>query len=167
MTDFQKYIERYLLMIPSENWLEELKISGTKTVEIYSQLSDDQANFAYDEGKWTLKELLQHLIDAERIFMYRALRFARMDKTELAGWDEEKYGKEYEVFNRSLKSLIDEFVSVRNSSVLMCENFNQDQLSATGVANNNEISVETIVKLTIGHNLHHLNIIRERYLPKL
>lgn len=166
MTDFQKYIQRYLDLIPTENWLEEMKKTGEKTVSLYSFLAEDQSNFAYAEGKWTLKELLQHLIDAERIFAYRALRFARNDQTELAGWDEETYAKHYFSSERSLQSLIDEFETVRKSSSLFFENLNVIQLSETGVANGNEISVENIGKLIVGHNIHHLNIIEERYLSK-
>ena len=164
MIEFQKYIQRYLDLIPSENWLEEMKISGNKTLEIYQNLSEENSNFTYAEGKWTLKELLQHLIDAERIFAYRALRFARKDQTELAGWDEEEYAKHYFSSERTLKSLVDEFENVRKSSVLFFENLNQEQLSSKGIANGNEISVETIGKLIVGHNLHHLNIISERYI---
>jgi len=163
MTDFQKYIQRYLDYIPSQNWIEEMRISGTQTLEIYDSLTPEQAEYAYAEGKWTLKELLQHLIDAERIFAYRALRFARKDKTELPGWDEELYAKHYPK-ERSLKSLMDEFESVRKSSVFFFENLNSEQLAESGVANGNEISVETLGKLVVGHNIHHLNIIRERYL---
>ena len=164
MTEFQKYIQRYLDLIPSENWLDEMKIIGDKTSTIFQNLTEDQSNFAYAEGKWTLKELLQHLIDAERIFNYRALRFARKDKTELAGWDEEEYAKHYYSNERTLESLITEFVTVRKSSILFFENLNKTQLSEIGVANKNEISVETIGKLVVGHNIHHLNIIEERYL---
>ncbi|MBH1960388.1 MAG: DinB family protein [Flavobacteriia bacterium] len=163
MTDFQKYIQRYLDYIPSQNWIEEMRISGTQTLEIYDSLTPEQAEYAYAEGKWTLKELLQHLIDAERIFAYRALRFARKDKTELPGWDEELYAKHYPK-ERSLSSLMDEFESVRKSSVIFFEHLNSQQLAESGVANGNEISVETLGKLVVGHNIHHLNIIRERYL---
>lgn len=163
MSEFQKYVQRYLDLIPTENWLEELKISGEKTLEIYQNLSEENSNFAYAEGKWTLKELLQHLIDAERIFVYRALRFARKDQTELPGWDEEEYAKHYFASDRTLKSLVDEFEAVRKSSVIFFENLNPEQLAATGTANGNRISVETIAKLVVGHNLHHLNIISERY----
>lgn len=166
MTEFQKYIQRYLDLIPTENWLEEMKKTGEKTVSLYSFLAEEQSNFAYADGKWTLKELLQHLIDAERIFAYRALRFARNDQTELAGWDEEAYAKHYFSSERSLQSLIDEFETVRKSSFLLFENLNEIQLSKTGVANGNEISVETIGKLIVGHNIHHLNIIAESYLSK-
>ena len=166
MTEFQKYIQRYLDLIPTENWLEEMKKTGEKTASLYSFLAEEQSNFAYADGKWTLKELLQHLIDAERIFAYHALRFARNDQTELAGWDEETYAKHYFSSERSLQSLIDEFETVRKSSCLLFENLNEIQLSKTGVANGNEISVETIGKLIVGHNIHHLNIIEERYLSK-
>ncbi|OWK74372.1 DNA damage-inducible protein DinB [Flavobacteriaceae bacterium JJC] len=167
MTEFQKYIQRYLDLIPSENWLEQMKISGSNTLEIYRNLTSEKSTFAYAEGKWTLKELLQHLIDAERIFAYRALRFARKDKTELAGWDEEEYAKYYFSAERPLESLIEEFETVRKSSVIFFETLHQSVFQESGTANGNEISVETIGKLIVGHNIHHLNIIRERYLPEL
>ncbi len=164
MTEFQKYIQRYLDLIPSENWIEEMKLTGTYTLEIYGSLPPDLEEYTYAEGKWTMKELLQHLIDAERIFAYRSLRFARRDKTELAGWDEELYSEHYFSTERKLKSLTDEFETVRKSSVIFFENLNSEQLTETGVANGNEISVETLGKLIVGHNIHHLNIINERYL---
>ena len=167
MTEFQKYIQRYLNLVPTENWLEELKNSSAQTLEIYQQFSEEQSNFAYAEGKWSLKVLLQHLIDAERIFVYRALRFSRNDQTELAGWDEEDYAKNYFLDGKSLTSLIEEFEYLRKSNIYFFENLNQTVLAQTGIANNNEISVETIGKLIAGHNLHHLDIIRERYLPVL
>ena len=166
MTEFQKYIQRYLDLIPTENWLEEMKKTGEKTVSLYSFLAEDQSDFAYAEGKWTLKELLQHLIDAERIFAYRALRFARKDKTDLPGWDEEAYAQNYFPTERSTQNLVEEFETVRKSSTLFFENLNEIQLSETGIANGNEISVETIGKLIVGHNIHHLNIIEERYFSK-
>ena len=78
MTDFQKYVQRYLDQIPSEDWLGELKKSGEKTVEIYSSFTEEQSLFAYAEGKWTLKELLLHLSDTERVFQYRILAFANL-----------------------------------------------------------------------------------------
>ena len=167
MSAFQKYIQRYLDLIPSDDWKHELVISGNNTLDLFRNLTEDQGNFAYAEGKWTLKELLQHLIDAERIFAYRALRFARKDRTELAGWDEEEYAKYYFSAERSLESLVEEFETVRKSSVIFFGNLNETQLSETGIANGNEISVETIGKLVVGHNIHHLNIINERYLQNI
>lgn len=163
MTEFQKYIQRYLDLVPSENWWEEMRISGNSTLEIYRKLSPEQSNFAYAEGKWTMKELLQHLIDAERIFVYRAMRFARKDRTELPGWNEEEYANHYFSAERTLESLVEEFETVRKSSQIFFDNLNTEQLQEAGIANGNEISVETIGKLIIGHNIHHVNIINERY----
>lgn len=144
-----------------------MKISGDSTLEIYRNLSPEQSNFAYAEGKWTMKELLQHLIDAERIFAYRAMRFARKDRNELPGWNEEEYANHYFSAERTLESLVEEFETVRKSSQIFFENLNSQQLLETGIANGNEISVETIGKLIIGHNIHHVIIINERYLNKL
>lgn len=167
MTDFEKYIQRYLQLIPSSDWLAEMRDSADQTVSIYKELSEQQGNFAYAENKWTLKEVLQHIIDAEIIYSYRALRFARRDKTFLPGWDEVSYGETYELTNRSVSSLIDEFEAVRKSTLLFFENLNESQLSASGIANDNEISVKLLGELTVGHNIHHLNVIRERYIPHL
>lgn len=167
MSDFQKYVQRYLDNIPSENWLEELKKSGGKTTEIYSKLTEEQSNFAYAEGKWTLKELLLHLSDTERVFQYRILAFARGDQNELPGFDEELYANQSFANERSLESLLEEYKLVRKSSQVLLETMNPSALKNIGTANGNQISVETIGKLIVGHNYHHLNIIEERYLPKL
>lgn len=167
MTDFQKYVQRYLDNIPSENWFEELHISAEKTIAVYSKLSEEQSLFAYAEGKWTLKELLLHLSDTERVFQYRILAFARGDKNELPGFDEELYANQSFANERSLNSLLEEYQLVRKSSQILIETLQSSVLSNTGSANGNQISVETIGKLIVGHNFHHLNIIEERYLPNL
>lgn len=167
MTEFQKYVQRYLDLLPSENWIQEMKNASNKTLEIYSGLSEEQGNFAYAEGKWTLKILLEHLTDCEKIFHYRALRFARNDSTELAGFDEELFARNGIASQLSLGELIEEFQLNRLNSLVFFTKLPQEKLLRKGKANGNEISVETIGKLTVGHNLHHLNIIRERYLPHL
>jgi hypothetical protein len=167
MSDFQKYVQRYLDNIPSENWLEELKKSGEKTVEIYSKMTEEQSFFAYAEGKWTLKELLLHLSDTERVFQFRILAFARGDKNELPGFDEELYANQSFANERSLESLLEEYKLLRKLSQILLETMNPSALKNIGTANGNQISVETIGKLIVGHNYHHLNIIEERYLPKL
>ncbi|UFH33238.1 DinB family protein [Chryseobacterium sp. C-71] len=167
MTDFEKYIQRYLDLIPSENWLEELKKVGEKTVSLYSYLTEEQSNYAYAEGKWSLKEVLLHLSDTERIFQYRILAFARGEKSELPGFDEEGYAANSFANERGLESLLEEYQLVRNSSQILLETLNPSVLSNIGTANGNKISVETICKLIVGHNIHHFNVVEERYLPKL
>ena len=166
MTDFEKYIQRYLDLVPSDNWIGELKISGKQTLEIYEKLTEEQGNFAYAEGKWTLKILLQHLIDTEKVFAYRAMRFSRNDQSLVSGFDEESWADHSYAETRTLKSLIKEFKLTRKLSVNFYKNLPEDALQLIGIVNENEIKVETIGKLTVGHNIHHLNIIKERYLPK-
>ncbi|MEG2077719.1 DinB family protein [Chryseobacterium sp.] len=167
MTDFQKYIQRYLDLIPSENWLEELKKVGEKTISLYSYLTEEQSKFAYAEGKWTLKEVLLHLSDTERVFQYRILAFARGEKSELPGFDEENYAANSFANERSLESLLEEYQLVRKSSQILLETLNPSVLNNIGIANGNQISVETICQLIVGHNIHHLNVVEERYLPEL
>lgn len=167
MSDFQKYVQRYLDQIPSENWIEELKRSGEKTIELYSNLTEEQSLFAYAEGKWTLKELLLHLSDTERIFQYRILAFARGEKAELPGFDEEEYTAHSFADKRSLDSLLEEYTLVRKSSQILVKTLEPSVLANIGTANGNQLAVETIGKLIVGHNYHHLNIIEERYLPGL
>ncbi|MCU7618597.1 DinB family protein [Chryseobacterium sp. PBS4-4] len=167
MSDFQKYIQRYLDLIPSENWLEELKFVGEKTISLFSYLTEEQSKFAYAEGKWTLKEVLLHLSDTERVFQYRILAFARDEKSELPGFDEENYAANSFANDRSLESLLKEYQLVRQSSQILLENLDLSILKNIGTANGNEISVETICQLIVGHNIHHLNVVEERYLPEM
>ena len=167
MTDFEKYIQRYLDLVPSENWIEEMKTASAQTLEIYESLSEEQGNFAYAEGKWSLKTLLQHLIDTEKVFAYRALRFSRKDQSLVSGFDEEAWADNSYAENRTLKSLIKEFKVTRKQSSIFFKTLPAEALQLIGIVNENEIKVETIGKLTVGHNLHHLNIIKERYLPGL
>ncbi|CAH0219494.1 DinB family protein [Chryseobacterium sp. Bi04] len=167
MTDFQKYIQRYLDQVPTGDLLAELKISEEKTIGIYSNLTEEQSRFAYAEGKWTLKGLLLHLSDTERVFQYRILAFARGDKNNLPGFDENEYANNSFADERTLESLLEEYKLVRKSSQILLESLSPSVLQNKGIANGNEISVETIGKLIVGHNYHHLNIIEERYLSKL
>ena len=167
MTDFEKYIQRYLDLVPSENWIEEMKTVCAETLEIYESLSEEQGNFAYAEGKWTLKTLLQHLIDTEKVFAYRAMRFSRKDQSLVSGFDEESWANNSYADTRTLKSLIKEYKLTRKLSIKFFKTLPAEALQLIGIVNGNEIKVETIGKLTIGHNIHHLNIIKERYLPNL
>jgi len=144
-----------------------MKIVYNQTLEIYQSLSEEESNFAYAEGKWTLKTLLEHLIDVEKIFHYRALRFARKDQTELVGFDENQYAGNGTANQQELPTLIEEFHLNRLLSLVFFSKLTSEQLAQKGKANGNELSVETIGKLIVGHNIHHLNIIKERYLPNL
>jgi len=128
--------------------LEKLEAVGTKT---------------YAQAKWTIPQIIEHLIDTERIFQYRALRFARQDKTELPGYDENMYAAVSKADNRSIEDLLEEYQIVRLSTLLLYKNLDSDQLHFTGKANGHEISVLALGFIMIGHSVHHFNVIQERY----
>ena len=131
-----------------QNNIEKLKVIGTKT---------------YAQGKWTIPQIIEHVSDTERIFQYRALRFARQDKTELSGFDENIYAAVSKANDRTIEDLLNEFQIVRNSSIALFKSLDKDQLHFTGKANGNEVSVLALGFIMIGHSLHHFNVIKERY----
>ncbi len=127
-------------------------------------LSDEQLNHKYQVGKWSIKEVIGHIIDTERIFAYRALRFARKDKTPLPGYDEVLFGDTSNAGQRDIQKLIAEFSAVRQATILLFESFNEEMLEERGIASNFEISVRAMGFAILGHCIHHLQIIEERYL---
>lgn len=140
-----------------ENGLNQL-VSFMQTIPI------EKLEYRYAENKWTIKDILLHLIDAERIFAYRALRIGRGDKTPLAGFEENDYVPNALANSRTLESLITEFQFVRNSTLSLFKNFSNEQFLFLGISSGNSISVRAIGFIISGHQNHHLRIIRERYL---
>jgi len=132
--------------------------------EFFKLIPSDKLNYRYSEGKWTVKDIILHLIDAERIFAYRALRIARNDKTELPGFEENEYVVEANASDRSLSSLLEEYKMVRNSTICLFKSFTNEQLERLGVASESSVSVRAIGVIIQGHEKHHLEIIKERYL---
>ena len=127
-------------------------------------LDDEKSLFRYASGKWSIKDLIQHLIDSERVFVYRAMRFARNDKTALSGFDQDDYVPEANADTRPLEQLLSEFKSLRASTIVFFDSLHRDHLSRIGVSNGVEMSVEMIGYIIAGHTLHHLHIITERYI---
>ena len=123
-------------------------------------------DYRYAEGKWSIKELVQHLIDGERVFCYRALRFARKDATELPGFDENLFNENARADRRNPTDLLEELSAVQRASTLLFRSFDEEQLEASGIANGNPVYVRGIGFIIVGHTLHHLNILKERYLQK-
>lgn len=141
-----------------------LDFAKNQLLETLESLSESQINYRYAEGKWSIKEILQHLIDAERIFAYRALRFARFDKTELPGYDENLLVENSYCDEKDFKEMLEEFKIVRQSSVLLFKGFNQTVLLNKATCNGYQMSVRAIGFAISGHQLHHLRVIKERYL---
>lgn len=127
-------------------------------------IPNEKANDSYEPGKWTIKQMLQHMIDTERVFSYRALRISRNDATPMAGFDENQYAANAPVAHRSIEELKKELLLLREATDLMIGSFNEIQLNYRGVASNASISLRAVCFIIYGHNLHHLRILKERYL---
>jgi len=136
----------------------------TSFPEFLADIPADKSEYAYAEGKWTVKEIVGHIIDTERIMAYRALRFARNDTKELIGFEPEDFVANARFNERSLESFADEFVLVRKSNLVLFQQFNDHELARKGLASERLISVRAFMYIIAGHLNHHRNIIRERYL---
>ena len=144
--------------------IEALKVTQFKSVERFGSIPEQNGDFRYATGKWSIKELINHIIDAERVFCYRALSFARNDRTELPGFKENDWASASQADRRSLSELIGEYKSLRQTTIYMFEGFSDDMLNHTGMANGAEFSVVNLGYIMAGHNAHHNEILSERYL---
>ena len=166
--DFLPYAAAYINLVPEgADPREALRAIAPEFHAIFEKLSDAQAEKGYADGKWTLKEMLQHQIDTERIFAYRAMRFARGDSQDLLGFDQDSYVALSGANARSVASLLAEYDATRASTQALFDSFTEEQLNRRGTANGGPATVRALLFIVPGHELHHLNIIRERYLPVL
>jgi uncharacterized damage-inducible protein DinB len=153
----------YISKVLDGDVVELLKQLKESSYVLFSNLSEDKANYAYAEGKWTIKEILGHLIDQERIFGYRLLCFSR-EFIELPGYDQEVYVNSSTFNSRTIQNLASEFRVTRESNLYLFRPLTDEQLNRRGVASGNTISVRAILYIIAGHELHHLAIVKERYL---
>jgi hypothetical protein len=154
----------YINALQEDNLQEALANNTRRFRKLLKQIPHKKINYAYAEGKWTIKELLQHIIDSERVFIYRALTFARQDPAPLPGFDENTWAITAKAPKRKWNDLVDEFKSLRSANELFLNSLDDDQLRQTGSANNNSISVAGLAFVCAGHVAHHMRIMRERYL---
>ncbi len=163
-TEYSSFNATYINALEDVSLIEGLEKGLHQMVSFIATLPTEKLEYRYAEGKWTIKDILLHLIDAERIFAYRALRIGRGDQTPLAGFEENDYVPYANANSRSLGNLMEEFQLVRKSTLLLFENFSDQQLTFLGTSSNAIISVRAIGFLISGHQNHHLKIIQERYL---
>lgn len=156
--------KNYVKQVEETDLLQALRISGHRALELVHTVTDQKIDFRYAPGKWTIREVLCHMIDAERIFAYRALRFARNDKTALSGWEENEYAPQANASGRTLQKIAAEMAHLRSTTIDMFEGFTPEMLSRKGMANNNELSVMVLGFTIAGHEIHHCQILKERYL---
>jgi uncharacterized damage-inducible protein DinB len=163
--EYLNYFKGYILNVPVHlNILEALSNSHKEVLFFLESIPEAQMHYRYAEGKWDIREIINHLIDSERIFNYRALRIARKDKTPLSGFEEDNYVSHSNASSRSKASLLAEYTSVRQASILLFSSFTEDMLKEVSIAGSGNVSCRALGFLISGHELHHMTIIKERYL---
>jgi uncharacterized damage-inducible protein DinB len=158
------YYMRYVDHVKDLDVLEALRYAGNLTQEIVKQIPEAKGEYRYAPGKWSIKEVLCHMMDVERIFAYRALRFARNDKTPLSGFEENDYAPEANAHSRSIAVIGGELARLRQVNIDMYESFTAEMLKRSGMANRVEVSVLNLGYIMAGHDLHHRKVLHERYL---
>lgn len=162
-----EFFDRYINRVGDIELLEALTIYSRLDEQISLETMTALDGKRYAPGKWTIKDILQHLIDTERIISYRALRFARNDKTILPGFDEDLFGESAHSEQRTIEELLDEFYVLRQSTIALFKSFDEEMLLRDGICFNKTVSVIAIGFILVGHPLHHINVLNERYLPLL
>ncbi|WP_295720733.1 DinB family protein [Mucilaginibacter sp.] len=160
--EYSPFAAGYVGLVPNENVIELLEQLMTSSYQLFSNLTNEQATYAYAPGKWTVKQALGHMIDTERTFAYRALVFS-CNHVELPGFDQDIYVNNHDLSKVSISDLAEEFKAARLSNIYMIKGFSDDQLLRDGIASNSRFTVRAFVYMLAGHELHHLNIFKERY----
>jgi uncharacterized damage-inducible protein DinB len=162
--EYVPYYGKYISLVPDGDLVETLRAQIGDTLSLLRTIPEQRASYRYASGKWSIKEVVGHMADVERIMTYRALRIARGDATPLPGFDENSYVPAGNFEARSLASLAHEFEEVRRATVAFLETLEPDAAARRGSANNNEISARALAYIIAGHERHHVGILRERYL---
>lgn len=159
-----EFYHGYISKVKENDLISALQNSTSELFDLLKSIPDEKHDYAYGDGKWTIKEVVQHMIDGERVFTYRALRFARKDDTPLPGFDENLFAQTSKADKRSWNDLVEEFAALRKSTESMFASFDNEQLEQSGIASENSTYVLGIGYIVAGHVNHHCQIIKERYL---
>jgi uncharacterized damage-inducible protein DinB len=158
------YFAKYVSLVQEDDVKAGFQNQTALLTNFFSSIPNEKADYAYAEGKWTIKQLIQHLIDTERIFSYRALWIARKSETPLPGFDENAFAELADGSKRTMKDLIEELLAVRASTKMLFDSLSNEELQYSGISNTHPVTVNAIGFITLGHILHHKNILEERYL---
>ncbi len=159
-----EYYRPYFDYINEESVVELLRTSAEDFTCLVNTFSNEKAEYRYQEGKWNVKDLIQHIIDAERVFVYRAMRFARNDSAGLSGFDQDDYVASINASKRDIENLMNEFLATRSSTTSLFSSLSAEDFQRAGKASGVTFSVEVLGYFIAGHLLHHVKIIREKYL---
>lgn len=159
-----KFYNHYVMQVQDLDLQEALEQSGKNLLAMLSTVPEEMGEYRYEKGKWSIKELICHMMDAERIFAYRALRFARNDSTDLTSFEENDYALQANAHARTLKQLLAEVETLRKTTIDLFASFTPEMLHRKGTVNKNPISAINLGYIIAGHETHHHNILKERYL---
>jgi hypothetical protein len=163
--EYVPYYDRYISLVPGNDILNTLEQQLPETVDLLSARKEQEGEFRYAPGKWSVKEVLGHLIDSERVFAYRALRISRSDLTPIEGFEQDDYVRNGPFGHCRLSDLVEEFAWVRKATLCLFRSLDEKAWMRRGVANQNEISVRALAYIIAGHELHHRKILQDKYLP--
>ena len=166
VSEYAPYYEKYISQVSEPDIRDGFAAQPTELRRALDGLPEEKGSYAYEDGKWTIKELLSHIIDGERIFAYRILRISRGDTTPIEGFEQDDYIATSNANNRTFSDLLDEFEFNRKANVLMVNNLDETALMRMGTASDNPVSARALISVLIGHVRHHLNILNERYLAE-
>ncbi|MEC3908559.1 DinB family protein [Tamlana sp. 2201CG12-4] len=163
--EYNPYYSTYMNKVPKDyKLIEAYELGLTHVVAFFRGIPEDKLRYCYAEDKWSIKEVFQHIIDTERVFIYRCFRISRHDTTPLAGFDQNDYIKPSRSHKKTLELLIEEYQSVRNHSITFLKSLSDDDLKFIGNANGSPISARAAAFSVIGHEIHHIDILKDRYL---
>jgi uncharacterized damage-inducible protein DinB len=162
--EYAPFAAGYIALVSEGDVTERLEQQQQISFELFSQLSDEKAGYAYADGKWTIKEVLGHLIDAERVFVYRAMCIARGEQQSLPGFEQDDYVAQSAVSRRNIREMAEEFKILREANLYFVKSLSTEQANRLGMANSKPTSVRALIHIMAGHELHHLIILKERYL---
>jgi len=163
--EYPEFFQTYINALEAEDsLLNHLETSLKYFEEVLLEIEFGKQEYRYAEGKWTVKEIVQHLIDVERVFVYRALRYSRKDSGPLLSFDENSFVSNYDINKRNFDDMLNEFTLLRRSTIFMFQDFEEEILDITGKVGDQSISVRAIGYICSGHVMHHLKVIKERYI---
>lgn len=162
--EYDPYYERYVSLVEKDDIVGTLAAQPTQLQDLLTGLPEDKGAFAYADGKWSIKEVLSHLIDGERMFAYRLFRISRGDETPIEGFEQDGYIENAYANSRSFADLLEEFSLLRRANLMLVKNLTDEGWARIGTANNVKISARALIYIMAGHIEHHLGILKERYL---
>lgn len=162
--DYGEFYHNYIERTEGENARDLVSRYSQKIEKFIESIPEEKSDYFYEEGKWTVKQILQHMLDAERIFVFRLIWIARGDKRPLPGYDENTFAASAKATHRNLLDLKNEFISLRRSTDILISDLTDWELTQRGEVNGNSMTVNALCFIIVGHTLHHLHIFKERYL---